>query len=918
MARMLRGLILLTSIVAHGWAGAEENLIEQARDYIQKGEIKTAVIQLKNLLQKDPENAEARALIGESYIKLGDGPSAAKELEKARDLGAPKERWMIPLARAYLLQDKPKAVLDQIRPEDDLTGAVRTQVWGIRGLAQIALKQPEQARESFTAALKLDPAASDALLGLAMLEAQQKQYKKALEYANQSLAKDPRNVSAWIILGETSRLDGDLPGAAGAFTKALDIQPSDARARLGRAAVYLASGKAEDAQKDIDAVRKAAGDVPLALYLHAAIAFQKKEFQEAEEALVKVTNALPNHPPSRLLMGMIAYQRGKYESAESNLFQYLGAFPKHLPAVKLLAATQMKLGRAHEAVERLKEVEGQAPNDPQFFALLGSAYLQDKQYDSGTEYLSRAAELAPEEASVKAQLALGRIASGQMEQAVDDLKSAVDLDQNLLQADVMLILALIQQKKPDEAIEAAQKMKSKLSGDPMPENLLGAAYMSKGDADKAREHWTAALKLKPDYATAALNLAKLELGRNDPDAAARHYEQILQRDPKNLAALIGLAQISEMHKDYRKMESYLKDAHEKNPKALQPPVMLSRYFLAQGKPLQALEVARDAEANNPDQPPVLQSLGLAQLANDQGASAIATFKKLVSKIPNNPEYRHQLAQVLYRTGDKQAAKAEWEAVLKQSPDYVPALLAQAELNLQDKKFGEALKIAQDIQAKHPKSPAGSQLEGDVQFAQKRFKEALPAYEKAFQSAPGSVLARRLFQTRHAMGQDKAAFDGLAQWLQSSKDDVDSWTMLAMAHQEAGRYKEAAEAYEKAQNLNPGNTVVQNNLAWLYQELGSDKALPLAEKLLPASENHPEIMDTVGWILVQNGKQEKGLNLLREAAVHAPHIAQIRIHLAEALARLGQKDEARKELERLLREKKNFAERDKAEALLNGM
>lgn len=918
MVRFFQALILLVSFIAHERAGADQDLLEQARDYLRKGEPKAAVIQLKNLLQDNPENADARVLIGESYLMLGDGPSAAKELEKARDLGVSRDRWAVPLARAYLLQDKPKAILEQIEPKDDLTETIRAQVHGIRGLAHLALNQPEQAKESFDAALKLDAKASDALLGLAMLEIQGKQYKKAVEYAARAVAADAKSVGAWVVLGETKRLDGDLAGAAEAFTKALEVQPFDARARLGRAAVYLATGKTEDAQKDVDEVRKNAGEVPLALYLHAVIAFQKKEFQEAEDALVKVTNALPNHLSSRLLLGTIAYQQGKYESAENNLAQYLGTFPKHLPAAKLLAATRMKLGRPHDAVELLKGFEDQASDDPQYLSLLGSAYLQDKKYDSATEYLNRASELAPEEGSVKAQLALGRIGSGQMDQAVEDLKSAVELDQNLMQADVMLILALIHQKKPDEAVEAAQKMKSKMPGDPMPENLIGAAYMAKGDAEKAREHWTSALKLKPDYTTAALNLAKLELSGNNPEAAAQYYQQVLQRDPKNLAAHLGLAQIAETRKDYQSMENYLKEAREKNPKALQPAVMLSRYLLARGKALQALEVARDAETHHHDHPLALQSLALAQSANGEGASAITTFKKLVSKVPNNPEYHHQLAQVLYTKGEKQAAKAEWESALKQAPDYLPALLAQAELNVQDNKFREALKIAEAIKTKHPKSPLGDQLEGDVQFAQKLFKEALPAYEKAFQSAPSSVLARRLFQTRHALGKDKEAFDGLNQWLQSAQDDLESWVLLAMAHQDGGRQKEALEAYEKAQKLKPDNTVVQNNLAWLYQELGSAKALPLAEQLLPASENHPEVMDTIGWIFVQNGKYEKGVNLLRDAAVHAPHLVQIRIHLAEALAKSGRKDEARKELERLLKEKKNFAERDKAETLLKGL
>lgn len=94
--------------------------------------------------------------------------------------------------------------------------------------------------------------------------------------------------------------------------------------------------------------------------------------------------------------------------------------------------------------------------------------------------------------------------------------------------------------------------------------------MAKGDADKAADHWNAALKLKPDYATAALNLAKLELRGHRLDGAVRYYERILGWDPKNLQALLGLAQVAELRKDFGAMEKYLNQARDKNPKALQP------------------------------------------------------------------------------------------------------------------------------------------------------------------------------------------------------------------------------------------------------------------------------------------------------------------------------------------------------------
>lgn len=918
MRIMQATLVLLLAMTGANTVPAAEDSLDAAKKYLGKGELKAAVIEFKNALQDDPKNAEARLLLGETYLKLGDGPAAAGAFEKARDLGIPKEKWLIPLGRAYLLQNDTKSLLEQVKPDDGLSLPLKAQVYGLVGSAYLGKGDSEKARENFGSALKLDADASDALLGLAVLEAQNKEFKKTIEYANRVIARDDKNLNAWVIIAEAKRLEGDNPGAIEAFGKALAIRPTDVRARLGRGTAYLGAGKFEEAGKDVAEVRKVAGDLPLALYLQAVLDFQAKKLDQARDLLVKVANAMPEHLPTKLLLGTIAYQQDQFETAEKELSQFLMKLPQHVPAAKLLAATRMKQGRPAEAITVLKSVEGQTRNDVQFLSLLGSAYLQAKQFDLGNEYLSRAAALDPKAASIKAQLGLGQIASGHPGQAVSDLKAAVDLDPNLFQADVMLVLALLQDKKYDEAITAADQLKTKLKDNPMPENLLGAAYMAKGDKEQARQHWQAALKIKPGYASAGVNLAKLELAANNPDGAAKQFREILSHDPKNLAALLGLAQIAEGRKDYGEMEKYLTEAKDKNPTVPQPALMLSRYYLGQGKPLRALEIASDTQSKNPDEPAVLQNLGMAQMANDQAASAVASFKKLVGKVPANPEYRHQLAQALYKAGKKAEAQKEWSQLAKDSPDYLPAHLALGSLALQDKQYDEALKIAQAVKTKQPKSAAGWLLEGEVQIAQKQFKPATAAYEKAFDLAATADSARRLYQARRAAGDTQAAFDGLLQWLKAHDDDADSWFMLGMGYQSTGKTKEAVAAYEKANTLRPGNPVVQNNLAWLYQEAGDPRALEIADKLLPASEKNPEIMDTVGWIYVQNDRLDKGLALLQDAAVHAPHQPQIRLHVAEALVKKGRKDDARRELESLLKEKKDFPDRQKAEMLLKGL
>jgi len=915
-------LLLLLAAGGEGAAFAEGgDPMQAARQYLDKNEVKAAVIELKNLLQRSPENADARLLLGESYIRMADGDSAVKELEKARDLKLPKERWITSLAQAYLLQGQAKPVLEQLLPDPQLPKPVNAKLQAYRGMAQLSTKDGMgAAQESFNAALQADPDSAEALLGLAMLEMSRQQYKPAIEYAAKATGKAPKNGQAWLLLGEARRSNGENPAALDAYTHAITLQPTNVKARLGRAVVYIALANLVEARKDIDIVKKVAGELPQALYVEGVIDFQSNKLDEAREVLSKVNSQMPDHLPTTYLLGAIAYQKNETEQAEYFLSKVVAAAPANFSAVKLLAGTRLKRGNPAEAIQLLRPWAEKEQKDAQLFAILGSAYLKDKQYDQGVAYLSKAAEIAPDVASVRAELGIGRIAAGKMDQGVEDLRVAGGIDPNLVEVEATIVLAMIQQKKFDEAIAEAAKLKAKRKDDPLPDNLLGAAYLAKGDTNRARESWQNALAIKPDYTPASLNLAKIAMGESRLDDAAKEYDKILKRDDKSLSALIGLAQIAEMKKDYAKMASLLEDARQKNPKELKPAVMLTRYYLAQGKPGQALAIANDASGNNPGNLAALQNLGVAQIGADQAANAAASFRQVLAKQPGNPELHHQLAQALYKLGDKAGAIKEWDEALKLGPEYIPALLAKAELGMQDKRYGDVLKIAESIRAKYPKSPLGYQLEGDVQLAQKQLDKSVDAYAKAYQLSPSSYLARRLFMTRLELRQDPAAFEGVRQWLEKSPKDSEAWGMMATALQDRGKPKEAVAAYEKSYELHPENLVLQNNLAWLYQQLGDSKALVFAEKLAsaPGIEGKPEMLDTVGWIYLQNGKDDKGLVLLQQAILADPRNVTLRFHLASAFAKTGKNEDAKKELERLLKENKSFPERAQAEALLKGL
>jgi Flp pilus assembly protein TadD len=115
--------------------------------------------------------------------------------------------------------------------------------------------------------------------------------------------------------------------------------------------------------------------------------------------------------------------------------------------------------------------------------------------------------------------------------------------------------------------------------------------------------------------------------------------------------------------------------------------------------------------------------------------------------------------------------------------------------------------------------------------------------------------------------------------------------------------------------NPQDLTSLNNLAWIYGELKHPNALAVAEKAFAASPANPAVMDTLGWLLTNQGDVKRGLALLREASSKLQDSQELHWHLANAYARNGDKASARLELERLISSGRNFPQLAEAKKLL---
>jgi Tfp pilus assembly protein PilF len=104
------------------------------------------------------------------------------------------------------------------------------------------------------------------------------------------------------------------------------------------------------------------------------------------------------------------------------------------------------------------------------------------------------------------------------------------------------------------------------------------------------------------------------------------------------------------------------------------------WFLLPENPEQALEYAERAVALSPDSAPVLDTLAMAQLKNNDIAEARRSIDKALASDPESPEIRFHETRIRAAEGDTTGAMITLESLLIKEPEFHQRQAAEAFLN----------------------------------------------------------------------------------------------------------------------------------------------------------------------------------------------------------------------------------------------
>ena len=899
MKKLFAVMVTLLLLAACDLLGGDH--LQKAREYARAGKLKAAVIEYKNVLRQDPANSDARLALGELYLKMGDSQGAEKELRRAAQAHPDDAGLKLRLVRALVMgghNDKAGEILDDLvkqgrlpHPEGDV----------LRATVLAGLDRVDEAEGLYRSVLEREPDNDEATLGLARVLASKKHFSEASELVGKVLARHPEQTDARLLQGNLdlfqNRFDEALEAFRAAWRNGQDPNVlRSIQARFGIVEALLSLGREQDALTHVDALIKRLPNHPMPHYWRARIAYTQGDMGRALDELLQVVRVQPDHPQSNQLLGAIYYKQGNLVQAEHYLQKYVAVVPADIPSRKLLAAVRLRLKTPDLALKTLDPLLSDEKQDPQLLALAGNAALHKGDVAAGVRYLKKALALDPDNPGLRTELGMAYLSRGDTGSAITELKGVVAKGDKEARAQTLLVLAHLRDRHFGKARQVVQGMIDKGDHPALAQSLLALVARAQGRLDEAANAYTRALEADPKYIPALLDFARLESQRGRLSEARRKYDSVLALEEDNLDALLGEARLAARQGDEKAALEWLEKARSSHPRSLPPRLVLGRYYLNARLLEKAKPVVAEAQAIAPDDSSVLLLAGQFALASGSAQDAVRLFSRVVRGARRSPQAHFDLARAYIITRQNDRARTELHEALRLEPGFAPASELLARLEIQSGRTDAARKAIASLRARKGGDEVADILEGDLLSRQGAYKKALAVYRKVLAANPDDRdVFVRIYLTRRRM-KDPDAYRSLQDWLSAHPDDHQARLVLASNLLSRGLHRQAIRQYERLLEETPRDSVVLNNLAWLYDQTGDPRAIETARKAYESKPEDGAVVDTYAWMLVEHGDLDQGLPLLEKAYELSSDNRDIRYHLGVAYARKGESRRARRLLD----------------------
>ena len=270
----------------------------------------------------------------------------------------------------------------------------------IRGLALLSLDRQDEAADSFSRVLELDPGHGHAAYNLAETRMRQGRFEESLRWYRAALDVNPESAAAHSGMGEALFRLGRYAQAARSLEQAVSLRP-DSLSISPHHFLAEALRKEERHEEAIDRYRRVLEIDPGFAYAHAGIGYAMFSLQRYDEALDWLGRSVSLEPESpaaadrRSMMGRSYEALGRTEEAADQYGRALEADPRNAGALDALALLRLRQERYEEAIRLYETMIETGSGNAQVHANVGVALYSLDRRDEAVESLDRALSMDP-------------------------------------------------------------------------------------------------------------------------------------------------------------------------------------------------------------------------------------------------------------------------------------------------------------------------------------------------------------------------------------------------------------------------------------------------------------------------------------------------------------------------------------------
>ncbi len=970
-----RSLLLVATVLAIGLAlvdgcSAERRVEKRVRKgeiYLHERQLTRAAAEFETVLEIDPDNIGALYQLGAVRAAQNAPDRAAKCFQRVIELDPHHREAYRALGRAYIAQQDYDGLLG-IADKLDEAGLFSSVAENFRGLAANATGDIPAAVEAFTRATAEDPQFTEAWTNLAAAYHQLRDYAAAEAACRAAIdAVGPQEHSLQMLLAEALRRQGKADEAIPVLLTDIEYNPDQVENRVRLGDIYLHTNRVDKLRELGTAILERNPRSAFGQYFVAVADLSEGKYERSADRLAAVVSAAPQIPEARLYLALAQEQLGAIQQAITHAREYLRAAPDSVQARVLLARLYSREGWTEEAVEMINEAGALDPGNVDVLAMRGMLALGQQDYDTATREFESMLEQAPDDIRAPLSLALVALSKKNPDGAITHARGVVDVAPNDPRAYNVLGLAYLQKGDIRSALlELVQARALRPDFVPVRRNLA-RVYESLGQFEAAEAEYRAIVEARPNDVSAHAALGYLMLARGDYDRAAKEFRRVLALRPDDVRTRIALAttlshsgaadeaveMLSERLTDSAaaprlyyaiariefRRRAY-KEAVESYSRAIELDPNLTDAYVDQGLALmmdgKAAEGAERIAAGRKTVPSAWYTLRYEAAARILAGQTDAALKLLEAAQASGAALRGLEAVVPIAhlaAGDPATARTVAAAISAASPrddvmelvDYCdarsecPVTWIPASMVLLERGWlASALDAADRAVEELPDICMPYLVRAGIRLRLRDTRRALEDFRTVLSLRPGYPAAVREAATAHVrLGEYDAAVSLLERAVETEPDNLLWVRMLGELEMRRGNDEQARLLFERVLNAEPGDPEAANNLAYLYLADGQRvaDALRLAEQAARVLPVDGDLLDTLGWAYLKNGRIDEALETLSLAAALRPTNPTVLYHYGEALNRTGRPEQAEQTWQAALDLGTEFPEADTVRAAL---